>query len=399
MVTLSLCMIVKNEAARLAACLESACSFVDEIVILDTGSTDATVEIAKQFNAVVEFHPWNNDFAEARNIALQFVTSDWVLVLDADERLTSDIAPQLRHVIAREDDCLVVNLVRQEIGAAQSPYSLVSRLFRNHPDVRFTRPYHAMVDDSVAELLNRESHWKIQELSGVAILHDGYQAEAIANRNKLQNARLTMERYLSHHPGDPYVCSKLGALYVELGRPTYGIELLERGLKATPLEAPVAYELHYHLGIVYSKMKCVAQALHHYEQAIKQPILPALKLGAYNNLGSVRQATGDVEEARLLFEQAIAIDPKFAKGHFNLGMVLKQSGQMTGAIASYQHAIQLQPDYAEAHQNLGVALLKMGQVTQGIQAFQQAIRLHEDKKNLHEAQRLREGLEGMGFKV
>lgn len=399
MVTLSLCMIVKNEAARLAACLESVRSVVDEIVVLDTGSTDTTVDIAKQFNAVVEFHPWNYDFAEARNISLQYVTSDWVLVLDADEQLASDMGPQLRQAIEAGDNRLVINLVRQEIGAAQSPYSLVSRLFLKHPDIRFTRPYHAMVDDSVTEILSREPRWTIHDLPGTAILHDGYRAEAIANRNKLQNARLTMERYLSAHPGDPYVCSKLGALYADLDRPTYGIELLERGLKSSALNAPIAYELHYHLGIVYSKMKCVAQALHHYEQALTQPILPALKLGAYNNLGSIRQATGDLEEAKRLYEKAIAIAPTFAKGHLNLGITLKHMGQLSEAIAHYQHAITLQPDYAEAYQNLGVVLMKLGQVPQSIQSFQQAIALHENNGNGEEAQRLRDGLSSIGFSL
>lgn len=395
MSTLSLCMIVKNEAQRLAACLESARPFVDDIVVVDTGSTDETVAIAQHFNAHIHTHPWTNDFADARNVSLSHATTDWVLVLDADERLAEGIGARMREAI-EHDDWLVVNLIRQEIGAAQSPYSLVSRLFRRHPDIRFTRPYHAMIDDSVADLLHRESHWRIQNLAGTAILHEGYQPEAIANRNKLQSARLTMERFLAQHPGDPYVCSKLGALYLDLDRPTYGIELLERGLKAMPLDPPVAYELHYHLGIAYGKMKCVAQAMHHYEAAIQQPILPALKLGAYNNLGSLRQASGDVKGAMQSFEAALEIDPNFATGHFNLGMALKQAGQFSAAIAHYQKALQLQPDYAEAYQNLGVVLLKVGQVANSMQAFQRAIALHESR-NPKEAVRLKHGLKSMGF--
>ncbi len=396
MVTLSLCMIVKNEASRLSKCLESAKPFVDEIIVVDTGSTDDTVAIAHRFDAIVQHHPWNNDFAEARNVSLTYVTGDWVLVLDADEQVADGVGLHIRQVIERTTDGLVINLIRHEIGATQSPYSLVSRLFRRHPDIRFTRPYHAMVDDSVADILRREPHWKIHDLDGVTILHDGYRAEAIASRNKLENARLTMERFLSTHPGDPYVCSKLGALYVELGRPTYGIELLERGLKTSPLEAPIAYELHYHLGIAYSKMNCLAQALHHYENAITQPILPSLKLGAYNNLGSLRQKVGDLQEAKLAFEKTIAIDPTFAMGYVNLGMTLKQMGQLSAAIAHYQTAIQRQPDYAEAHQNLGVVLLKLGHVAHALDAFQRAIALHE-QQNSDEAQRLRDGLASMGF--
>ncbi|MGK7889914.1 MAG: glycosyltransferase [Leptolyngbyaceae cyanobacterium] len=397
MTTLSLCMIVKNEAERLADCLASVQPFVDEMIVVDTGSTDDTVAIAQQFPTTIHHHPWKNDFAEARNHALQYVTGDWVLVLDADEQLTPAAGTQIQPLIDQDSNYLVINLVRQEIGAAQSPYSLVSRVFRTHPDIKFTRPYHAMVDDSVVDLLKREPQWTIGELPGVAILHEGYGAEAIANRNKLQNARLTMERYLVEHPNDPYVCSKLGALYVQMDRTTYGIDLLKKGLKVANLEVAIAYELHYHLGIAYSKANCMAQALQHYQAAIKQPILPVLKLGAYNNLGSLRQKTGDLKAAQPLFAAVVEIDPTFAKGHVNLGLVFKQMGQLTEAIAHYQQAIQLQPDYAEAYQNLGVVLLKVGQVDQSMAAFREAIALHQQQQNLAEAERLQQGLGEMGL--
>ena len=395
MATLSLCMIVKDEAANLPKCLDSVRSVVDEMVVVDTGSTDETLAIARSYGATVYSIPWNHDFAAARNTALQHVTREWVLVLDADERLVDGIGEKLRRAIANEN-CLVVNLVRQEIGATQSPYSLVSRLFRCHPDLQFNRPYHAMIDDSVMTVLQREPQWVIEDFPETAILHEGYRAEAIASRNKAQAARLAMERFLTQHPGDPYACSKLGALYMDMERPTYGIELMERGLKTENLDPPVAYELHYHLGIAYSKMRCVAQAAHHYQQAIQQPLLPMLKLGAYNNLGSLQQALGDNQGALATFETVLGIDPTFTTGHYNLGMALKAQGKLLEAIAHYNEAIRLQPDYAEAHQNLGVVYLKLGKVPEGLTAFAQAIELHQ-MRNPDEAQRLIQGLHQMGF--
>ncbi|MGB3494272.1 MAG: glycosyltransferase, partial [Elainellaceae cyanobacterium] len=344
MAKLSLCMIVKDEAVNLSKCLDSVRSVVDELIVVDTGSTDETIAIAQSYGATIQSISWNHDFAAARNAALQFVTGDWVLVLDADERLVDGIGKNLRQAIANEN-CLVVNLVRQEIGATQSPYSLVSRLFRRHPDLQFRRPYHAMIDDSVLEVLQREPNWIIEELQETAILHEGYRAEAIANRNKAHSARLAMERFLTQHPGDPYVCSKLGALYLDLERPTYGIELLERGLKTENLDPPVAYELHYHLGIAYNKMRCVAQAAYHYQQAIQQPLLSVLKLGAYNNLGNLQQVLGDQQGALTTFETVLSIDPTFTTGHYNLGMALKAQGKLLEAIAHYNEAIRLQPDY------------------------------------------------------
>ena len=87
--TISCCMIVKNEEAFLEACLESIKDFVDEIIIVDTGSIDGTVGIAGRYTGKVHFHPWNNSFSEARNHAMSFATGDWILTIDADEELVA----------------------------------------------------------------------------------------------------------------------------------------------------------------------------------------------------------------------------------------------------------------------------------------------------------------------
>lgn len=395
---LSLCAIVKNEEASLARSLSSVRDVVDEMVILDTGSTDRTIEIAQEFGARVYHFEWCNDFSAARNQALKYVQGKWVLVLDADEVLTPEIVPELKQALAPADH-LVVNLVRKEVGAAQSPYSLVSRLFRNHPKICFSRPYHALVDDSVQALLQKEPQWQIVSLSTVAIEHDGYQPGAIKSLDKYTRARQAMEGFLKTNPHDAYVCSKLGALYVQMNQVSEGIELLKRGLKVTVLEAPVLYELHYHLGNAYMRSANLELALNHYQLAIKQPILLSLKLGAYNNLGNLLLNVGDFTHAKMAYETTLKIDPSFVAGHNNLGMTLKALGQLEGAIASYQKAIALNPGYADAYQNLGVVLLKLGKVPESLTAFSQAIAFHESHNNVAEAQRLRQGLQEMGFQV
>ncbi|HEY9672215.1 MAG TPA: tetratricopeptide repeat protein [Waterburya sp.] len=395
---LSLCMIVKNEEASLPPCLSSVKDVVDEMVILDTGSTDRTIEIAREFGARVYHFEWCNDFSVARNQALNYVQGKWVLVLDADEVLTREIVSQIKRAI-KNKQYLVINLVRKEVGASQSPYSLVSRLFRRHPEIRFSRPYHALIDDSVQALLQRESQWQVISLPTVAIEHYGYQPGAIAALDKYSRARQAMEGFLKTHPNDAYVCSKLGALYIQINQVSEGIELLERGLKATQVEAPVLFELHYHLGNAYTRLQRLESALEHYQVAIGQPILLSLKLGAYNNLGNLLLNVGDLSNAKKAYETTLKIDPSFAAGHNNLGMVFKALGQLEGAIAAYQKAIELNPDYADAYQNLGVVLLKLGKVLESLAAFRKAIKLHESQNNLAEAQRLRQGLQEMGFQV
>lgn len=394
---LSLCMIVKDEEAALPKCLGSVKSVVDEMVVLDTGSRDRTSHIAKKYGAQVHHFQWCNDFSAARNEALKYVTGDWILVLDADETLTQKIVPQLKEVIQQEE-YLLINLVRHEVGAEQSPYSLVSRLFRNHPDIRFSRPYHALVDDSVALICAMEPHWQIGYIPDVAIMHKGYQKDAIAQNNKYAKALLAMEEFLANHPEDPYVCSKLGGLYVEMGKITKGIELLARGVAVCDENYEILYELYYHLGIAYSRLQNSTQAIAHYQAAIKLPIYPILKLGAYNNLGSLLKASGDLQGAKTAYETALKIDPNFAAGYYNLGMTLKAMNLYADALTFYQKAIQLNPNYAEAYQNIGVVLLKLGNVQDSLTAFRYAIALHE-QHNPEEATRIRQGLLEMGFKL
>jgi glycosyltransferase involved in cell wall biosynthesis len=395
--TVSLSIIVKNEENSLPHCLNSVKDLVDEIVVLDTGSTDKTPEIAKEFGAQVYHFEWCNDFSAARNTALKYVTSDWILVLDADETLTSEIIPHIKKAI-EQPQYLVINLVRQEIGASQSPYSLISRLFRNHLDIRFSRPYHALIDDSISEILASEPQWEIGYLPQVAILHTGYESSVISKQNKHAKAQVAMEIFLKSHPQDAYVCSKLGALYIDVGKVNEGMELLKRGLACGPFSDEVCYELHYHLAIGYNKLQNSQRAISHYQAAIILPILPMLKLGAYNNLGNLLKTTGDIDGAKNAYLTALAIDPNFVAGHYNLGMTFKALAKYTDAIACYEKAIALNPKYAEAYQNLGVVFLKVGQVQDSLKAFAKAISLHA-QQNPDEAKRLSEGLQQMGFLI
>src|ERR1700730_1719400 len=94
--TISLCVIARDEESFIGDCLASAQPFVDEIVVLDTGSTDATIEIARSYGARIGTFAWRDDFAAARNAAITLATCDWIFMLDADERLQPASGPQLR---------------------------------------------------------------------------------------------------------------------------------------------------------------------------------------------------------------------------------------------------------------------------------------------------------------
>ncbi len=390
-------MIVKDEAANLPSCLASVRELVDEIVVLDTGSTDKTVAIAHQYGAQVYHFPWGNDFATARNEALKYVHGDWVLVLDADEVLVPEIVPYIKEVILGANN-LVVNLLRYELGSDDAPYSEISRLFRRHPQLYFTHPYHASIDDSALELINQEPHWKIISIPLVAIRHTGYQPGIIAERQKFATAKALMESYLAIHPEDAYTNNKLGALYLQIGEHDRGIQLLQQALQAPNLQPSLVFEINYHLGNAYAKSRDPNQAAAYYQTALDQNVILPIKLPVYHNLGILLLDGGDLETAKTAFEVVLKIDPNFAPGHYNLGATLKFMDDYEGAISCYRQAINLQPDYPDAYQSLGVLLLLSGQIDASMQAFTQAIAIHQPN-NPQEAKRIQQELASMGFVV
>jgi tetratricopeptide (TPR) repeat protein len=400
---ISLCMIVKDEADNLPRCLNSVKDFVDEMIVLDTGSQDATIAIAQQLGAQVESIAWTQDFAAARNQGLAKAKGDWILVLDADEILTTAGQALLRRIQGEKqlcehplEDILVVNLLRYEENASQSPYSEVSRLFRNRAELRFERPYHETIDDSAARLMQAEPHWQVILWPEVAIIHTGYEADAIAQRDKFARAQTIMEAYLTEHPDDAYICNKLGALYGSKGDWDKGRALLERGVASGQADPSTAYELHFHLGLAYRTAGFTAIAIDHYQKALAQPIPEVLKVGARINLGSLLQARKDYRGALEQFEQVINTVPDFSLAHFNLGIVKRAQGDLEGAIVAYERAIAIDANYAAAYQNLGVALFKLNKIPESIQAFRQAVILYR-QSNPAEAERLLQGIRNLGI--
>lgn len=388
-------MIVKDEAQNLFASVTSALPLVQEVVVVDTGSQDNTKEIAEGLGALVFDYKWQDDFASARNFALTKVSGDWVLVLDADEVLDNNIIPLIKEAV-KDENTLVINLLRQEIGSVSSPYSQLSRLFRRHDKIKFSRPYHALIDDAVLEICQQESHWRIVDLPQVAINHYGYQPQVIEAQNKAQRAKKAMENYLQHHPHDSYVCSKLGALYLQLGETKKGFKLLTKGLKLHGSAPAVTYELHYHLANGLVTQGNADSAEKHYQKAIKSPILPILKIGAYFNYGSLSSQLQQWSRALVLFHECIKIMPNFAVAYYNLGICYKATGKFAEAKGAYQKAIELRPNYALAYQNLGLLLYRLAQYEDSFKYLQQALTLHQ-QQNPDYAEKLEQELRALGY--
>ncbi len=199
---LSLCMIVRDERELLPRCLASAAPYVDEVVVVDTGSTDGTPEVAKRHGAQVIERRWEDDFSLARNAALDAARGRFVLVLDADEWLDGGAAPiELRRELERvEAEALTVEIVDRLDGGAEGRYPLV-RLFRNRDAYRYEGRFHEQITPSIAR------HAGAAELrpgsSGLVVGHDGYLAARRRERDKAGRNLAFLRRQVEAQPDDP----------------------------------------------------------------------------------------------------------------------------------------------------------------------------------------------------
>jgi tetratricopeptide (TPR) repeat protein len=214
--TISACLIVRNEALVLERCLSSLSGSVDEIVVVDTGSTDATPEIAGRFAAKISHYQWSEDFAAARNVALDAASCDWILSIDADEYLDTDDPASLRAVVDRTDaDGLLVTVrnVLPPDDLIQSAESQIVRLFRRRDGVRFEGVIHEEVTSAITRHGGRIAGCPI------VIVHDGYAREtAQASDRRAERNLPILLRAVAAAPLDPYLQFHLGATYQQLGR-------------------------------------------------------------------------------------------------------------------------------------------------------------------------------------
>lgn len=194
---ISASMIVKNEEKFLPGCLESMRGVIDELVIVDTGSTDKTIEIAKSYGAKLYQIEWKDDFSYARNESLKHCTGKWVLYIDADERLKKETSQNLRKMAINATNnlgafiCIVESKHLTKEGQLSNQRSGYPRFFRNYgyPIIEFSGRIHEQIASSISEL-NKEVAF-----SDVVIEHLGYEkSPEIMDSKILRNYKLLTEQ-------------------------------------------------------------------------------------------------------------------------------------------------------------------------------------------------------------
>lgn len=204
---LSLCMIVKDEAAMLPGFLARVRGLWDELVVVDTGSTDATVHLLEAEGARILHKPWRQDFAEARNFSIQAATGEWILFLDPDEYVLPAFLDQVRAAIgnATAGAATVLMQDRREDGHVQE--ARLIRMFRRYPDVHFRHAIHEDVAETLLPHL-RSSGQAIVHLDA-PIAHHGYRKDVAKARNKKERDTAIIEATLQREPDDLYLHFKL----------------------------------------------------------------------------------------------------------------------------------------------------------------------------------------------
>ncbi len=214
---LSLCMIVKNEEEMLGRCLAAAAPGVDEIVIVDTGSTDATIEIAHAYGALVIEQAWTGSFAEARNASFAAASGDWILYLDADEVLVADDVAELRRLRGQTWREAFFLHETNFTGNAEAGVAVVHsalRMFRNRPEYRFSGRLH----EQIAQTLPTYLPERIRQ-SPVRVDHYGYLGSVRAAKEKsARNVELLLAARADGDPVGPFEHFNLGSEYMALER-------------------------------------------------------------------------------------------------------------------------------------------------------------------------------------
>ncbi|WP_367568447.1 glycosyltransferase [Lacrimispora sp.] len=221
-IRLSQCMIVKNEEKNIRRALSWGKGIVCEQIVVDTGSTDQTVEIAKEMGAKVLYFPWVNDFSAAKNFAIEQAKGNWIAFLDADEYFSPEEAKKILPLIKRLEKMfypslrphsIVHLLANLDINGNVANTGAQERIFRNMPNLRYKNRIHEMLG-----LTDGGQVFALNMIKELTIFHTGYTSEAFKEQNKEERNISMIQMELEEHPEDDGLWSYLADSLSAAGR-------------------------------------------------------------------------------------------------------------------------------------------------------------------------------------
>ena len=355
--TVSACMIVKNEEEFLPNCLNSIKGVVDEIIIVDTGSTDDTMTIAKNFGAKVYHHPWNDSFSEARNHCLNHASGDWILQIDADEELEQADIPKLRLAISdhRYNGIIIAiqSIIKDGLHTFYHP-----RIFRRGKGF-------------YKDIIHEQTIIEGERLSTeIRLYHHGYNLDEKKMRIKWQRTTHLLKKQIAHNKHDGFAWFNLIRNYRIQDLFQDGIDAGEEALK---IMSPVSFlnhdktdiNLHHYVMIIYETANChlynenysKAKELCHF--ALSK--LAELKIEPENidlifTLACIYLKEGDYRKAIDYFERFLSLREWYLKNINKISLMVDTMGY----------------DYT-AYNGLGICSGKLGHLQTAIDYLQKAI--------------------------
>lgn len=373
-ISISLAMIVKDEAVHLPGCLDSVKDAMAEICIVDTGSTDDTLGVARDYGAKISVYLWSDDFAAARNESLRLCTSDWIFVLDADERIAATDLKALR------------DLAR---GSHEMAYRFVTRNYTNNTGVSEFRACEAN-DPNARGFAGWFPSSKVRLFPNKhGAKFEGKVHELVNQSLERQGVRIADSAVPVHHyplTKDTEQIRKKQELYLKLGH----------AKAATDPKDPKAFA---ELGNQYAEVGDYANAAGAYREAAK---LDPTNAGYLKDLGGMLYQLGRHEEAHRALRLAIEQDPRLVDAWRNLGVLLVDAKQFDGAIECFEKALQLEPGWGDGHRYLSVAIEGAGRLPEAAAESRKALEAQPRSKEclqlyIHQMLRLERRPEARDF--
>ena len=382
---LSLCMIVKNEVKNLPICLESVKDVADEMIIVDTGSTDDTIEIAESFGAEVYNFEWCDDFSKARNYALSKAGGEWILYLDADERLNEENAKKVLKVVNRDDIMAVsLNLHTPQEEDNLIKYSSLDycRLFKNHPKIRFEGKIHEQILPSINRL-----NGKVLK-SDIIIEHFGYRISEEKRNERLNRNVNILKSVLKETPDDSFMHFYLAKTYRLMGKDADAIKEFEKVIELNKgdMKDRLVAEVYTALSQLYLKMEdyassrsCALKAVEMAEyEILPRYILVSLDFIEENFSDALTKLEKMLETAEDKNKKALSGEIDISQIYEDMGNCKFRMNDFSGAVKDYEKAILMGDGKYTAHFNLGNVLFRMGNINDALKEYERVLELKRE---------------------
>jgi tetratricopeptide (TPR) repeat protein len=363
---LSLCMIVRDSARTLPACLASIAPWVDEIVVVDTGSSDETREIARQFGARVFEFPWIDDFAAARNESLRHATGEWLFWMDSDDTIDETNGKQLRALAASAHDPATLGYVIQvhcptKTDSGQVEVTVVDhvKLFRNDARLQFEGRIHEQILPSI-RVLGGDVGW-----TDLFVEHSGSDQSPEGKRRKVERDLRILKLDLADRPDHPFVLFNLGMTYEDIGEYSQAETWLRRCLEhSCPGES--------HIRKAYALLASSLERQGHGEEALgvcqKGLALFSEDSELLFRQGVLQHRLDRLEEAVASYRVLLHATPPrhFTsvdrgiggyKARHNLALVFTEQGDHRAAEREWRHVLSANPRFSPAVRGLGQSLI------------------------------------------